>query len=580
MAKQIYKYSLRESLYEYQTDLQTNTKVENISENTNNEKDQLYFYCYNNDSSICKDYKDKLINKYESLDGLIFSHDVINRFKDPGFSSQIIDSFVSMNINDSFLYGFNKTGLYSVIINYTDGNNINKFELNSYYHKLVNQRIQQISDYIIGFQKSNYFLFHELFDKVLTEMNEQRENEYLPEINEAQLSYEYIFPYARAFLGFYSKIELSNNKCYLINYVPEQQKYYYFQFNLIKNYLDIIGNSFSNESNMDLIPLYPNNLTIISPELCARFLMKQSKEMFNEDILKQTYSKIKKGVDGIEACIYDKKILENKKIKEMLQTNISHFLSVDNKFFQGLIELDQPYFFLKAPFPNLNLLKEFKTDYLLLDDINFYLFAPFKEPIEFANYVKRQYQNLFFLIVILILYIWIICFIVNMIIYCKVANQITEPIYKLQEAIENNNLKDENIFKYEYDDIINELFITCKELLTGQIDVNNTQKYTSQFNILNKQKDEDKIKYEKNLIINNEIITDLINEQQNMNDYSKEIGFNEDYNINPDIIDLEEHQKENNGHKKSARKKDIINYNDSKENQEIKGNQMKKKTVI
>ena len=125
MAKQIYKYSLRESLYEYQTDLQTNTKVENISENTNNEKDQLYFYCYNNDSSICEDYKDKLINKYESLDGLIFSHDVINRFKDPGFSSQIIDSFVSMNINDSFLYGFNKTGLYSVIINFTDGNNIN-----------------------------------------------------------------------------------------------------------------------------------------------------------------------------------------------------------------------------------------------------------------------------------------------------------------------------------------------------------------------------------------------------------------------------------------------------------------------
>ena len=582
MAKQIYKYSLRESLYEYQTDLQTNTKVENISENTNNENDQLYFYCYNNDSSICQDYKDKLINKYESLDGLIFSHDVINRFKDPGFSSQIIDSFVSMNINDSFLYGFNKTGLYSVIINYTDGNNINKFELNSYYHKLVNQRIQQISDYIIGFQKSNYFLFHELFDKVLTEMNEQRENEYLPEINEAQLSYEYIFPYARAFLGFYSKIELSNNKCYLINYVPEQQKYYYFHFNLIKNYLDIIGNSFSNESNMNLIPLYPNNLTIISPELCARFLMKQSKEMFNEDILKQTYSKIKKGIDGIEACIYDKKILENKKIKEMLQTNISHFLSVDNKFFQGLIELDQPYFFLKAPFPNLNLLKEFKTDYLLIDDINFYLFAPFKEPIEFANYVKRQYQNLFFLIVILILYIWIICFIVNMIIYCKVANQIAEPIYKLQEAIENNNLKDENIFKYEYDDIINELFITCKELLTGQIDVNNSQKYTSQFNILNKQKDEDKIidksKYEKNLIINNEIVNKLINEEQNMMNFKDEIDVNENSTFNHYIMDNEEEERERK-YKKSSSKSKINNteyINENKEtNESIKQNKIK-----
>ncbi len=44
-----------------------------------------------------------------------------------------------------------------------------------------------------------------------------------------------------------------------------------------------------------------------------------------------------------------------------------------------------------------------------------------------------------------------------MIIYCKVAKQITEPIYKLQEAIENNNVKDESVFVYKYDDIINEL---------------------------------------------------------------------------------------------------------------------------
>ena len=64
-----------------------------------------------------------------------------------------------------------------------------------------------------------------------------------------------------------------------------------------------------------------------------------------------------------------------------------------------------------------------------------------------------------------------------MIIFCKVAKQIKETIYKLQEAIENNNLKDENLFKYEYDDINNELFITCKELLTEQIDANNNLKY-------------------------------------------------------------------------------------------------------
>ena len=39
-----------------------------------------------------------------------------------------------------------------------------------------------------------------------------------------------------------------------------------------------------------------------------------------------------------------------------------------------------------------------------------------------------------------------------MLIFCKIIKQITEPIYKLQEAIELNNIKDESIFKYEYDD--------------------------------------------------------------------------------------------------------------------------------
>ena len=154
-----------------------------------------------------------------------------------------------------------------------------------------------------------------------------------------------------------------------------------------------------------------------------------------------------------------------------------------------------------------------------------------------------------------------------MIIYCKIAKLITEPIYKLQEAIENNNIKDEKIFKYEYDDIINELFITCKELLTGQIDVNNSQKYTSQFNILNKQKDKDKIidksKYEKNLIINNEIVNKLINEEQNMMNFKDEIDFNDNSTINHNINDKETEEK---GYKKisSRTKLNDIEYNKKK----------------
>ena len=73
-------------------------------------------------------------------------------------------------------------------------------------------------------------------------------------------------------------IELSNDKCFLMTYVSGQDKYYYFQFNLIQNYLDIIGKYLSDDENMHFIPLFPVNHTIMSPGLCTNFLLKQSKK--------------------------------------------------------------------------------------------------------------------------------------------------------------------------------------------------------------------------------------------------------------------------------------------------------------
>ena len=573
MSKQIYKYSSRESIYESYSDFEDNNHVEELFESDSNEKDNLYYYCYNDDETICNDGKTKLNNKYESLNGLIFSHDMNSRFKDPGFAFPLIDSFFSININDKVIYGFNKSGIFSAIPNYIDQNPINKSKITSYYQNLINKQMVYASSNILSSVNLDLFLFNRLFSKVIEEMNELEERDLFNQVDvDPRVA---LRNYTRAALGFYSNIELSNDKCYLINYSKEQEKFYFFQFNLIKNFLDLIGNLLSIDQNMAFIPLFPVNHTIMSPDLCTKFLMRQSNDMFNINNLNDTYNKIKKGVDRIDVCFYDKKIFENKIIKEMIETNITHFLIVKNKFYQGLIELDQPYFFMKAPFPSLNILKEYQSDYLLIDQVDFYLFAPFKEPIEFANYIKSQYHNLFFLIVILILYIWIICFIVNMIIYCKVAKQITEPIYKLQEAIENNNLKDENIFKYEYDDIINELFVTCKELLTGQIDTSNSMKFAGQFNILNKQKDNDKIidknKYEKNLIINNEIVNELINEEQNMMNFKKEIDINDDSTINQDI-DYEVEEKEKVHRKPNKKKSRISNRGTSSENKDNKEN--------
>ena len=572
MAKQIYKYNTKENIFNYNSVFENNDNlVQDLFNDNKNEDNILYEYCYSNSAEICYKFKEKLNEKYESINGLIFSHDILDRFKLPDFDIPIINSFFGVNVNDSVIFGFNKTGLYKAFMNTRDINNINRATLDKYYKSSVSRQMEFTENNILSYLNLDLFLFNKLFKKVVDEMNTMEERT----IFYTNISYAKAFDiYSKAALGHYSQIELSNDKCYVVSHVKEEDKYYYFQFNLIENYLDLIGQLLSNDQNMDFIPFFPLNHTILSPGLCTNFLMKQSTELFNEKILNDTLNKIKKGKSGIDACFYEKQILENKLVKEMLETNITHFLVSGNKMYQGIIKLNEPYFFIKGSFPNLNILKEYQSDYLLIDQIDFYFFANFKEPIEYSEHIKKQYQNLFYLIVMLIIYIWIICFIVNMIIYCKISKQITEPIHKLQDAIENSNLKDESVFKYEYDDIINELFITCKELLTGQIDTNNSLKYSGKFNILNKQNDKDikidKNKYQKNLIINNGIINDLINEQQNMMNFKKEIDINDESIINEDICENEEVVDYHHKKLKKSKSKTIENNNNTinEENQD------------
>ena len=137
-------------------------------------------------------------------------------------------------------------------------------------------------------------------------------------------------------------------------------KYCYFELSTITDYLDMINNMLSKELNMDFIALYTSNNTIISPGLCTNFMIKQSNDLFNEEKLNKEYNKIIRGSSGLDACFYDKIILENQKIKEMFSADISHFLNSSSIIYQGLINLNEPYFFMKYSIPHLNTLMDFE----------------------------------------------------------------------------------------------------------------------------------------------------------------------------------------------------------------------------
>ena len=243
---------------------------------------------------------------------------------------------------------------------------------------------------------------------------------------------------------------------------------------------------------MFYIPMFYENNTIVSSELCFLFLLNQIEFQTDNYNITELYDKIEKGKSNLEKCFaYKDKVNSQLDMKDILNLNFTSFLDLHNSIFQGIMYLtnntnDFPFYFIKYFYPEYNILKDFRTEYLFLDQTDFFLFTSFKEPLKFSNYILQITQNCFLLIVVIILYIWILCLFVNLLIFISVINNWTDPIEKLQDAVESSSVIDENIFKYENDDIINELFGTCKELLSGQI--NNNENGLKNFNILSKSK--------------------------------------------------------------------------------------------
>ena len=527
MLKEAMKYSIREGLFNYKSEFMEEYTEQNPvrdlyynseDENDNNRTDILYYYCFNENAELCSKTKDGLKNLYDSLYSLIFTTELYERFKLPELNMPIVDKSLSVNINNSFMFCFDKNTMMKNInesINYTQ-----------YAEDTVNNIMKHMEDYL----DFKLFLYNEIFNKTKIELDILT---FISELNniKPEERHNKIFSFAQTNSGLYSSIQFQNDKSYLLSYNPDSDNYYYFEFYTTSKFLMHTLKLLYNELNMNFIPLFPENNTLFFPEICSFFLLSQSNDVFNEKILDEIMKNIQKGKSTIKDCFFDKDLYKNQKdLIEVLEKNEPSFLNISNIIYQGLLRTKDKYplYFMKYSFPSFNTLSNFKSDYLHLDQINFFLLASFKEPMEFSDFILAQYKNLFYLIIILTVYIWILCFFVNIFIFYKVIKQITEPIFKLQEAINTNNIKNESIFKYEYDDTIQELFTTCKELLTRQIDNKQNKKYSSYFNVLDTQNDNlvDERKYENNLIINNDLINKLKREQQNMMDFSDNVGYN------------------------------------------------------
>ena len=573
MQTQIWIYHQSTHIYNFQFNFNQNDNeiIENFifignekitSKKTSKNNDVLFFACYYNNGNqiinqVCNLVNNYLKNNYFTLSSMIMTHDIYNSFRFPGYEKPIFNSPLLVSINSSSIFCFNYSMLnenMKVIFGETE---IDYVKFNTYYDLKIKTILSYITNIILFYLPKQFIFFEHLFSKVIEEI---RAIFNFTNFNPNDINL--ITEFAKVASGYYSSINYSIGQFYFLSYIDNT--YFYCETNIINDFLSFIHNKLNNYLDISFIPLFSENKTIISPELCIIFLLRQSKYRLSKEEINILLKQIIKGKSTIEDCFLNKNVFKEQiKTKEIFDLNFKSFMDIDNVIMQGLIdEKEHPLYYVKYSYPSYNVLKDFRSDYFLLDQIDFYFFISFKEPIEYTKHILKNNRNYFYLIILIIIKIWMICLCINIIIFNKVIKQLTEPIQNLQDAVESSSIKDESIFEYEYDDIINDLFLTCKELLSGQITKNENEKGVK-FDILSvpkdKQKDFDTNKYKKNLIINKKIMNQLINQQRNMNDFSKNIKINEELEFNDFEENIKKEKDDNFRHEFHDESKPLLN---------------------
>ena len=469
----------------------------------------------------------RILDQYNTLSSLVSSHNINKKFNIPMFDNiAIIENPIFYEVYSYSIFSFDLSKLLKKLKEIF-GDEEDILKLYDYLEDNVDEMFYELNEnlqfILINPQPLIEFVFNKTINKIKEEM---------PNYKEMYGNKELMFLIQLS--NFFPKIDYGNNRFNIINNHEESLIYIYVETKIIDNYLYFMNNKISSYIDIYFIPLYFGNNTIISPDLCILFLLKQVGFAITQKEIDELYDKITKGESMILDCINNNEFFKKQlEIVDIFNLNHSFYIFFsNNSISQGIVNLENSnYYFIKFSYPNFNSLNEFHPEYFYKDQINFYLFSSFREPIKYSNLFYQISSNCFYLIILLIVYIWFICLLVNLFIYNKVINQIIKPIYNLQSALISNTIKDKNIFEYEYDESINELFLTCKEYLTRQIDRSNKGKELDNLNLHSiykeKIKDTEENKYTKNLRINNDILNNLINQQKSLMNFSKYIETNE-----------------------------------------------------
>ena len=475
---QIYYFGLSQNdLYEtyitYDKDIIKNYKEIKEIDLTEPENENIRYYLlsFSNDPYLEGRAFNLLASTHSSIDNQL---DILKNFTIPylGDNFKLVNDYVFVRLSEGSLYTMNKTRIIEIGRNSENGN------ISKYYDNLINSYVQKykyfMNDYKKGelnlidiFFSNKFYIFKNYVNQ--TYLKENYQNSVKNYLNDISSNFHFIDYFTE------KTFVTDNGNINNVNFLEQNS--------IISDYLNIILFKIHSASNMDVIPIYYGNNTIMSVNLCYLFLYKQmiflnltvDDNIFEQNILDNIYDKLQKGISNIGDCILDKKYNFDTKQNayDILNIKFDKFYSIKNSREISLFKISDTilgnnFLCIKYTFPDYYSMLNFKPNFFTLEQINLYSFKLFYEPKHYENNMVSFYNNCQYFIILLLLYLWIIVCIYLIFRLKKLFIEIIDPINNLIKIINKLEVKEDNMLKYESDDTINELFKLCNELLLGK----------------------------------------------------------------------------------------------------------------
>ena len=335
---------------------------------------------------------------------------------------------------------------------------------------------------------------------------------------------------------YFQSINYGNDEILLIDNADISKSKIVISNKIINDFIDILFlYIITKYDDIIDIPVYYENNTILSKDLCYFFLMKQIKklkniintnEVFNEKVLNNIYNNLKKGESTIDDCLLDKYFSHNlvNKLHPFVNPEYNKIYDLENTRRITLCQLikqdPNSYFFIvKHSFPNYYSIKQFAPKYFPSSQINFFSFISGEYPVSLHNTSVQFYYKVQVLSTITEMTLWTLIFIIIFFIMNKTKHEVIKPILDLQYILNSKEIIDETKIEYIYDDNINDFFTTCKSLLL--LNNNNVSSSVMEYKLymrekLNAQNESENgvLPSNNNMIMNIKMINELIEAQK------------------------------------------------------------------